>query len=148
VPPCHAPPLSWAAWRWALPHPPQALYPPPPPRLMVRGGGSSSHLSGRACPPSLFSSSSDDEYSEVAGEESPCCSCSRNSSLFCSRHSRRRILFSFLRVARSCYRRCARELGLGVWAGRTVRHGWSPAAGNERKIRPRRCVPGKWRETR
>jgi hypothetical protein len=38
-------------------------------------GGAGSHLSGRARPPSLSSSSSsDDEYSEVAGEESPCCS--------------------------------------------------------------------------
>jgi hypothetical protein len=39
-------------------------------------GGEGSHLSGGARPPSLSSSSSssDDEYSEVPGEESPCCS--------------------------------------------------------------------------
>jgi hypothetical protein len=43
-------------------------------------GGAGSHLSGRAHPPSLSSSLlSDDEYSEVVREESPCCSCSRNS---------------------------------------------------------------------
>jgi hypothetical protein len=71
-------------------------------------GGESSHLSGRIRPPSLSSSSSSDhEYSEVVGEESPCCSRSRNSSLLCSRRSRRWNLFSFLRAARSCSRRCA-----------------------------------------
>jgi hypothetical protein len=71
-------------------------------------GGASSHLSGRARPPSLSSSSSfDDEYSEVAGEESPCCSRSRNSSLLYSQRSRRRILFSFLHAVRSYSRRCA-----------------------------------------
>jgi hypothetical protein len=77
-------------------------------------GGEGSHLSGRGRPPSLSSSSSssDDEYSEVAGEESPSYSRSRNSSLLCSRRSRRRILFSFLRAARSysrCYAACARS---------------------------------------
>jgi hypothetical protein len=72
-------------------------------------GGAGSHLSGRAHPPSLSfsSSSSDGEYSEVAAEKSPCCSRRRNSSLFCPRCSRHRILFSFLRVARSCSRCCA-----------------------------------------
>jgi hypothetical protein len=87
-------------------------------------GGEGSHLSGGARPPSLSSSSSsDDEYSEVAREESPSCSRSRNSSLLCSRCSRRRILFSFLRAARSCSRRCAARMhsGLEAWAGRTVR---------------------------
>jgi hypothetical protein len=97
-------------------------------------GSAGSHLSGRARPPSLSSSfsSSDDEYSEVAGEESPCCSRSRNSSLFCSRRSRRRILFSFLRA-----------LGLGAWADRTARRSRSPSVGDERKIRPRRCAAGR-----
>jgi hypothetical protein len=48
-------------------------------------GGEGSHLSWRVRPPSLSSSSSsDDEYSEVAGEESPSYSRSRNSSLLCS----------------------------------------------------------------
>jgi hypothetical protein len=71
-------------------------------------GGAGSHLSGGARPPSLSSSSSsDDEYSEVAGEESPSCSRSRNSSLLCSWRSHHQILFSFLRAARSCSRRCA-----------------------------------------
>jgi hypothetical protein len=71
-------------------------------------GGEGSHLLGGARPPSLSSSSSfDDEYSEVAREESPCCSRSRNSSFLCSRCSRHRILFSFLRAARSCSCRCA-----------------------------------------
>jgi hypothetical protein len=71
-------------------------------------GGAGSCLSGGSRPPSLSSSSSpDDESSEVAGGERPCCSRSRNSSSLCSQHSRRRILFSFLRVARSCSRRYA-----------------------------------------
>jgi hypothetical protein len=77
-------------------------------RAALGEGGAGSHLSGGACPPSLSSSSSsDDEPSEVAGGESPYCSCSRNSSSFCSRCYRRQILFSFLRAARSCSRRCA-----------------------------------------
>jgi hypothetical protein len=72
-------------------------------------GGGGSHLSAGAHPPSLSpsSSSSDDEFSRVAGGESPCCSCSRYSSLSCSRCSRRRILLSFLRASRSCSHRCA-----------------------------------------
>jgi hypothetical protein len=83
-------------------------------------GGEGSHLSGGARPPSLSSSSSssNDEYSEVPGEESPCCSRSRNSSLLHSRRSRRRMLRSFLRAARSCSPRCsprahARARGVG-----------------------------------
>jgi transposase InsO family protein len=57
----------------------------------------------------------DDDYSSILGEESPCCSRSRNSSLLCSRCSRRRMLHSFLRAARSCSRRCAaRALGTGA----------------------------------
>jgi hypothetical protein len=69
-------------------------------------GGEGSHLSGGARPPSLSSSSSspDDEYSSVPGEESPCCSLSRNSSLLRFRRSRRRMLRSLLRAARSCSR--------------------------------------------
>jgi hypothetical protein len=80
-----------------------------PCRLRGSGrGGEGSHLSGGARLPSLSSSSSsDDEYSEVAVLESPCCSRSRNSSLLRSQRSHCRILFSFLRPARSCSRRCA-----------------------------------------
>jgi hypothetical protein len=82
-------------------------------------GGEGSHLSGRVCPPSLSSSSSsDNEYSEVAGEESPSFSRSRNSSLLCSQRSRRRIRFSFLRAARSCSRRCAAHARSGSGRGR------------------------------
>jgi hypothetical protein len=82
-------------------------------------GGEGSHLSGRARPPSLSSSSSsDDEYSEVPREESPSCSHSRNSSLLCSRRSRRQILFSLLCVARSCSRRCAACAHSGSGRGR------------------------------
>jgi hypothetical protein len=84
-------------------------------------GGEGSHLSGGARPPSLSSSSSspDDEYSSVPGEESPCCSRNRNSSLLRSRCSRRRMLRSLLRAARSCSRRCAaracaRDRGVGA----------------------------------
>jgi hypothetical protein len=93
-------------------------------------GGAGSHLSGGACPPSLSSSSApDDQYSEVVGGESPCCSHSRNSSSFCSQRSRRRILFSFFRAARSCSRSCAaRAPGLGVWAGRTTQRSRPPSA--------------------
>jgi hypothetical protein len=80
-------------------------------------GGEGSHLSGGARPPSLPSSSSpDDEYSSVPGEESRCCSRSRNSSLLPSRRSRRRMLRSLLRAARSCSCRCAaraRARGVG-----------------------------------
>jgi hypothetical protein len=114
-------------------------------------GGAGSHLSGRARPPSLpsSSSSSDDEYSEVTGEDSPCCSRSRNSSLLCSRRSRCRILFSFLCAASSCSRHyAARALALGAWAGRTARRSRSPAAGNKRKVRPRRRIAREWRERR
>jgi hypothetical protein len=81
-------------------------------------GGTGSYVSGRARPPSLSSSSSFvDEYSEVAREESPCCSRSRNSSLLCYLRSRRRILFSFLCAACSCSRCCtarARTWARGV----------------------------------
>jgi hypothetical protein len=82
-------------------------------------GGAGSHLSGRARSPSLSSSSSpDDESSEVAGGESPCCSRSRNSLSLCSRCSRRRILFSFLRAARSCSRCYAAPARPGSGRGR------------------------------
>jgi hypothetical protein len=73
-------------------------------------GGEGSHYSGGARPPSLSSSAStspDDEYTEVPGEEIPCCSRSRNSSLLRSRRSRCRMLRSFLGAARSCSHRCA-----------------------------------------
>jgi hypothetical protein len=83
-------------------------------------GGEGSHLSGGARPPSLSfsSSSSDDEYSEVPGEESPCCSRSRNSSILRSQRSRRRMLRSFLRAALSCSRRCAARVCSGSGRGR------------------------------
>jgi hypothetical protein len=59
-----------------------------------------------------------DEYSSVPGEESPCCSRSQNSSLLCSRRSRRHALRSLLRSTRSHSRRCAarasaRDRGVG-----------------------------------
>jgi hypothetical protein len=104
-------------------------------------GGAGSHLLGEARPPSLSSSSSppDDEYSGVAGRESPYCSRSRNSSSLCSRHSRRRILFSFFRTARSCSRRCAaRAPGLGVWAGRTAQRSRPPSAKEDETSESRR----------
>jgi hypothetical protein len=72
-------------------------------------GGGGFHLSARARPPSLSSSSTspDDAFSGVTGGESPYCSRSWNSSLSCSRRSRRRILLSFLCAARSCSHRYA-----------------------------------------
>jgi hypothetical protein len=81
-------------------------------------GGEGFHLSGGP-PPSLSSSSSspNDEFSGVADGESPYCSRSRYSSSRCSLRSRRRILFSFLRAARSCSRRCA------AWATSRARGG-------------------------
>jgi hypothetical protein len=111
-----------------------------------RGGRRLPPLGESSYPSLSSSSSSDDEYSKVAGEESPYCSRSRNSSLLYSRRSHRRILFSFLRAARSCSRCCAaRALGLGAWAGRTARRSRSPAAGNERKVRPRRhAASNRW----
>jgi hypothetical protein len=96
-------------------------------------GGEGSHLSGRVRPPSLSSSSSfDDEYSKVAGEESPSCPRSQNSSLLCSRRSRRQVLFSFLHAAHSCSRHCAaRALGLGAWADLTARRSRSSPTEDE-----------------
>jgi hypothetical protein len=41
-----------------------------------------------------------------------------------------------------------RALGLGAWAGQTVRRSRSPAAGNERKVRPRPLVAREWWERR
>jgi hypothetical protein len=41
-----------------------------------------------------------------------------------------------------------RVLRLGAWMGRIARCSRSPAAGNERKVRPRRCVASKWQERR
>jgi hypothetical protein len=70
-------------------------------------GGRGFHLSEVARPPSLSSSSSDDEFVGASGRESPCYSCSQYSSLYCFRCSRRLILFSFARVARSYSHRCA-----------------------------------------
>jgi hypothetical protein len=114
-------------------------------------GGEGCHLSGGARPPSLSSSSSapHDEYSSVPGEESPCCSRSRNSSLLRSRHSRRRRLRSLLRAARSCSHRCAaracaRYRGVGgsdraaftalicKGAGKISRHANAPRIGRRR----------------
>jgi hypothetical protein len=80
-------------------------------------GGAGSHLSGRTCPLSSSSSSTyssfDDEYSSIPGEESPCCSRSRNSSLLCSRRSRRRASRSLLRFARSRSHRCTARASAG-----------------------------------
>jgi hypothetical protein len=83
------------------------------------------HLSEGAYPPLLssFSSSPDDEFFRVAGGESPYCSRSRYSSSRCSRHSRRRILFSFLRAARSCTCRCVALAAAWAWGV-----GWSDRA--------------------
>jgi hypothetical protein len=74
----------------------------------ARGDGDAgSHISEVVRSPSFSSSSSDDEFAGAGGGESPCCSCSRYSSLYCSRCSRRLSFFSFTRAARSCSRRCA-----------------------------------------
>jgi hypothetical protein len=75
-------------------------------RPVVTGVGDST---SRGAPPSLSSSSSssDDGPASVPRGESPCCSCNRYSSLCCSRCSRRLILHSFARVARSCSCHCA-----------------------------------------
>jgi hypothetical protein len=67
-------------------------------------------------PPFLpSSSSSDDDLAGVPGGESPCCSRSRYSSLYCSRHSRRLSLLSFARAARSCSLRCAARVADRAW---------------------------------
>jgi hypothetical protein len=70
-------------------------------------GGTGSHLSEMVHSPSLSSSSSDDEFANIGGGESPCCSRSWYSSLYCSRRSRQLSFFSFARVAHSYSRRCA-----------------------------------------
>jgi hypothetical protein len=92
---------------------------PPATGVCSGDGGAGSHLSGRTCPlSSSSSSSSDNEYSSVSGEESPCCSRSRNSSLLRSRRSRCRASRSLLRSTRSRSRCCAarvsvRDRGVG-----------------------------------
>jgi hypothetical protein len=93
-------------------------------------GGVGFHLSGVARPPSLSSSSSDDEFTYVSGGESPYCSRSRYSSLYCSRHSRRLSVFSFARVARSCSRHYMawRPPGPRALAGPAARRSRSPSA--------------------
>jgi hypothetical protein len=66
-------------------------------------GGMCSHLSEVVRSPSLSSSSSsDDEFANTGGGESPYCSRSRYTSLYCYRFSRRLCFFSFARTARSC----------------------------------------------
>jgi hypothetical protein len=87
----------------------------PAPDACSSAAAAGSHHSGGARPPSLssFSSPPEDEYSKVAGGESPCCSRSRNSSSLCSRRSRRRILRSFLRAARSYCCRARTRSGSG-----------------------------------
>jgi hypothetical protein len=81
------------------------------PASSARGDGDRGfHLSEVARPPSLSSSSSsDDEFASASGGESPCYSCSRYSSLYCSRRSRHLSFFSFARAARSCSRHCAAQ---------------------------------------
>jgi hypothetical protein len=78
-----------------------------------RGGGF--HLSEVARPPSLSSSSSfDDEFVGASRGESPCCSRSQYSSLYCSKRSHRLSSFSFSRAARSYSHRCVARVA--AWA--------------------------------
>jgi hypothetical protein len=69
--------------------------------------GAGSHLSAVVHSSSLSSSSSDDEFTNTGRGESRCFSCSRYSSLCCSRRSHRMIFLSFARAARSRSRCCA-----------------------------------------
>jgi hypothetical protein len=89
-----------------------------PPELAPATGAQAPTYQG-GLPPGLFLLiPSEDEYSSVPGEESPCCSRSRCSSLRRSWRSRCRLARSFLRTARSRSHCCdaqptARESGVG-----------------------------------
>jgi hypothetical protein len=91
-------------WRQALPRSPRVPTPRPPPRPMETGRGIPPVGGG---PPPSLSSSSNDESTSASGGESPHCSHSRYSVLYCSRCSRHLIFCSLARAARSRSRRCA-----------------------------------------
>jgi hypothetical protein len=87
--------------------PAQALAPLPSPRLSMRGAQAPTSQGGP--PPVAFFLLFLPRRRVLRGHrgESTCCSRSRNSSSLCTRRSRRRIIRSFLRAARSCFYRCA-----------------------------------------
>jgi hypothetical protein len=99
-------PPTMARW-WALPRPPRVPIPRPPPRPVATGAGDSTY---RRCLAPVTFLPSDDEFVGASRGESPCCSCSRYSSLYCSRCSHRLSLFSFARAAHSCSCRYAARL--------------------------------------
>jgi hypothetical protein len=104
--PRRTPPFPWTARRRALPRPSRALAPLPPPRLSMRGAQAPTSKGG--LPPVaffLFSLSRRRVLRGRRGRESLLLAQLESSSL-CSWRSRRRILRSFLRTARSCSRRC------------------------------------------
>jgi hypothetical protein len=83
---------------------------------------------------------------DVARGERPCCSRSWNSSLLYSRRSRRRIPRSFLRVARSCSRRCVARVRSGLRRGRVGPRGvhGHPLLGSTK----RQSRGGTWRKNK
>jgi hypothetical protein len=151
APPRCASPLSWAAWRRALPRPPQALSPLPPPQLLAREGQAPTSRGEPAPhhspPPPPHPTTSTPKSPEkrvstaratgtphssvpgapIAGSSSPSCAPPAPVPAAAPR---------------------ARALGLGAWTGRTAWRSRSPAAGNERKVTPRRHAVSKWRERR
>jgi hypothetical protein len=104
------------ATQQVAPRPPRALPRRPPPRPVVIGVGDSTSREGPAPRRSLLPPPMTMSSPALPRGESPCCSRNWYSSLSCSRRSRRRILLSFLRVARSCSRHCAgNRSGSGRW---------------------------------
>jgi hypothetical protein len=148
APPRRASPLSWDAWRRALLRPPQALSPLPPPWLWARGAQAPTSR-GELVPIALLLLVRQRVLRSRWGRESLLLAqLELLTPLFPALPSpdpilllaRRPLLFPLLRRARA--------LVLGAWAGRTMRRSRLPAAGNERKVRPRGHATSKWRERR
>jgi hypothetical protein len=140
-----APPLSRTAWRRALSRSPQALAFLPPPRLLVRGRGLLPL--GESSPPVALLLLFLIQRRVLRGRRG-------REFLLLTQPKLLTPLFSALpppdsplllarRPLLLLPQRRARVLRLESWAGQTARRPRSPAAGDERKVRPRRRVAGK-----
>jgi hypothetical protein len=114
---CAQPPLLTARRRVPL-RPQRVPAPLPPLRPLVAGAEDSTSRGGAPRRSPLLPPPPTKNFPGSSGERALCCSRSWYSSLSCSRRSRRRILFSFPRAARSRYCRCmawatARAWGVG-----------------------------------